>query len=1099
MSFGQLQPIIGGGPAGAHEFPSVVHLRIETRPSWHAVCGGTLISAKHIVTAAHCLVHAPSPQSVRVGYGHSHIQKQLTQHAYALHIHQNFDARTLANDIAIVELAMPIRESAEAHRAPVYFGKLHAGRLLRTVGWGVTSNAASDHTVALMNRVDLVVAQPKECRRVDRTFASNNGPIVCTGTDGGHDECSGDSGAPSMLIDDVSGGVWLAALTSFGDNTRHDAHPLCGDPRGFGFSTHVAYYGAFISNVTGLARAQLEAPVRLDRLASGIVGFVGVRCSAHGPGTCTAPGGNAGAASRGGQSPKMLLVLFMAYQKDFDTVKTKLRDLWTQYNNSGTPTASGSHTPPAAAAATGPGSGSQTPTRAVEPLAPVEEMLLFPTYAFRDEQLKVWRVQVRGWAFCRNPTTRRVRLSAALIRRFIRIPAGGDSDRMLVDRVSYLFAGSPASTDLVKVAMAGISDPAPFELHTVHQHPNHPHEPSATHAPPVSLLDAPIVLTSRFDPASGPPSAANSSPADAQRNHMDTPRDSTRIRNAEFSGVAPTIMQKALQIDAFSWQNLVLDEGLFHGEVLLGYNELQWLVQSYQQPTSDDDAAGAQQQRRRVIELRGKLYGWPEHRVITGLAHLVEPRGISVVSDIDDTIKASNITAEKRIVLETAFARPMQAVPGMSALYRLWYDRGAEFHYVSNSPWQLYPTLDRFFHRHEFPPGSAHLRSFDPNDLLSIKNYTGTPQLKRDTIELLFRTFPDRKFVLVGDCGEHDLETYTDLVRAHPGRVLRIYIRDVFAPMSVASVTTDVDVAGNSIHNGVIPLGVVRPVHTPSVRSSAEVVEEAELISLHDDDDGPPLTMESDPPLITETASLPPPPPIPPKPAHLRPRSSMSSLTGKPKKNPPPKPARTFTSTSAPTTASSSTDRPLPLRPVLPPRPTHPLQSIHQAQPMPSLDDATAAARIEAKINELREQAQEWLAFYAQQFYVAPTRSFIRYARVFLPTVERNIHIIDYDAIPGAVHHAMSESMQPSDPNDPQMLSNMHSALSFGAFNIPEPPPTEAQLARNARRLLLWKRYLRATQGLPPDLCRLFVDADDITQDVVLFDTLFPKHSFPQI
>ncbi|KAJ1729742.1 hypothetical protein LPJ72_004809 [Coemansia sp. Benny D160-2] len=878
----------------------------------------------------------------------------------------------------------------------------------------------------------------------------------------------------------------------------------------------------------------------------------------------------------------------MSYQKDFDSVKTKLRDLWSQYGaSSGSSGSSGSNDVGIRSGSTQKASAAAAASAA--PPAPVEEVLLFPTYAYRDEQLKVWRVQVRGWAFCRNPTTRRVRLSAALIRKFIRIPAGGDPDRMLVDRVSYLFAGSPTSTALIKVAMAGISEPAPFELHATASSRDdvapasrgrstsdsaHAH----AHAPPVSLLDAPIVLTSRFDPAAPSDGArdttnnsSNSSSShnsnsenvmnsSSSRNHTLSAR-AQQIRDAQYTGVAPTIIQKALQIDAFSWQNLVLDEGSFKGEVLLGYNELEWLAQSYPQDNSPDEKGG---ERRRVIELRGKLYGWPDHRVITGLAHLVEPRGISVVSDIDDTIKASNITAEKRIVLETAFARPLLAVPGMAALYRLWYQQGAEFHYVSNSPWQLYPTLDGFFHRHKFPPGSAHLRSFDPNDLLSIKNYTGTPQLKRDTIGLLFRTFPERKFVLVGDCGEHDLETYAELARSFPGRVLRIYIRDLFAPMSVASVTTDVDAAGNkSVNSGVIPLGVVQPLDKDSSLppkstssdangsggsgSNRSSVVEADLIGLHDE-----ASAAVQSPLNgKETAgSLTPPPPVPPKPAHLRTKSSapiMRPSAG----NPPPKPARTFTNASAPASRQNNQQ---PTPPMLPPRkPLQQQQSQQQSQQQPMFDDATTAERIEAKINELREQAQEWMAFYAQQFYVAPTRSFIRYARTFMPTVQQNMHIIDYEAIPDAVHHhaamvaaasasAAAAAADPSASNNgnvgmpgqmpPPAFSSvpphigdtsaagngqatsfsssgsnsnnsrqgtMQSALSFSALNIPEPPPSEAQLARNSRRLLLWKRYLRATQGLPPDMCRLFVDAGDIMQDVELFDTLFPRHSYPQI
>ena len=42
--------------------------------------------------------------------------------------------------------------------------------------------------------------------------------------------------------------------------------------------------------------------------------------------------------------------------------------------------------------------------------------------------------------------------------------------------------------------------------------------------------------------------------------------------------------------------------------------------------------------------------------------------------------------------------------------------------------------------------------------------------------------FPDRRFVLVVDSGEADLEVYTDVVMANPGRVLAAYIRDVTTP-----------------------------------------------------------------------------------------------------------------------------------------------------------------------------------------------------------------------------------------------------------------------------------------------------------------------------
>ncbi|KAJ2390901.1 hypothetical protein H4S02_001605, partial [Coemansia sp. RSA 2611] len=546
------------------------------------------------------------------------------------------------------------------------------------------------------------------------------------------------------------------------------------------------------------------------------------------------------------------------YQADIDAVKTRLRGLW--------------------------GAGDEQP-RSERTAQGVEEMLLFPTYAYRDERLKVWRVQVRGWGFSRDASTRRVRWAATLMRRFIGIPAGGDSDQLLLDRVSYLFAGAPAS-DMARVAMAGIAEPAAFELHAHRRQASGADkgEPAqrrrrGSRSDAVNLLDAPLVLTSQF--------------AQNRGQHAGHAHDRLVRQDA---AAEPTIVQKALQIDAFAWQALALEDGQFSGEILVGFNELEWLRQSY--------AGGGD---RRLIELRGKLAGWAGAEVC-GVAHLVEPQGVSVVSDIDDTIKASNITAEKRILLETVFARPLEPVPGMAALYRRWYAQGAEFHYVSNSPWQLYPALDGFFRHARFPPGSAHLRAFDPNDLLSVSNYTGTPQLKRDTIESLFATFPQRRFVLVGDCGEQDLETYTDLARRFPGRVLRIFVRDLFAPLRVPAVTTMTDVAGNNVNPGGIPYGIVGAREQAPRRQrsssggSASRARHAEPAAT-DSDPGPrppkPARHAAGDLISFDDAW----PPLPPKPANLRGPpinpSPSSTQSSRPPINPssrPPKPPRTGSS-----------------------------------------------------------------------------------------------------------------------------------------------------------------------------------------------------------
>ncbi|GJJ73958.1 hypothetical protein EMPS_06316 [Entomortierella parvispora] len=159
-----------------------------------------------------------------------------------------------------------------------------------------------------------------------------------------------------------------------------------------------------------------------------------------------------------------------------------------------------------------------------------------------------------------------------------------------------------------------------------------------------------------------------------------------------------------------------------------------------------------------------------------GIVNLIDPIGISVISDIDDTIKETNIAAGARIILQNTFLNDMQDVPGMSQVYKRWWKQGAAIHYVSNSPWQLIPSLLEFFHSYKFPPGSAHLRLHDS----VLKTYFMTPgESKRRAIHEILTDFPERRFILVGDSGEIDMEIYTDVALEFPHQVFKIFIRDI--------------------------------------------------------------------------------------------------------------------------------------------------------------------------------------------------------------------------------------------------------------------------------------------------------------------------------
>lgn len=55
---------------------------------------------------------------------------------------------------------------------------------------------------------------------------------------------------------------------------------------------------------------------------------------------------------------------------------------------------------------------------------------------------------------------------------------------------------------------------------------------------------------------------------------------------------------------------------------------------------------------------------------------------------------------------------------------------------------------------------------------------------KRGGVEEILKTFPDSRFLLVGDSGEQDVELYAALAHQYPKQVLAIYIRDVTTPVS---------------------------------------------------------------------------------------------------------------------------------------------------------------------------------------------------------------------------------------------------------------------------------------------------------------------------
>ena len=178
----------------------------------------------------------------------------------------------------------------------------------------------------------------------------------------------------------------------------------------------------------------------------------------------------------------------------------------------------------------------------------------------------------------------------------------------------------------------------------------------------------------------------------------------------------------------------------------------------------------------RLVEFSVSIEGSTQEP-ISAVAYLYLPGKVSVVSDIDDTIKDSAV-GDRRELLANTFLRKFRSIDGMAEVYRQWSHKGAGFHYVSSSPWQLFQSLQGLQTDHGFPVGTLHLRNFRLRDQL-LKRVIVRRQGKAVAITKLLKRMPGREVVLVGDSGEKDPKIYRKICRKFPGRIRGVFIRDL--------------------------------------------------------------------------------------------------------------------------------------------------------------------------------------------------------------------------------------------------------------------------------------------------------------------------------
>ncbi|KAJ1862982.1 hypothetical protein LPJ78_004346 [Coemansia sp. RSA 989] len=256
--------VIGGVKAPEGMFPFMVHLFKDGSP----YCGGTLIDAEWVVTAAHCVAKSDgsnsgagsfittNPGSFKVGYGTNSGGLEDYVEVDSIVVSTGFDPVWYTSDIALVKIKSNNNLITKAKTITVSGANISEGQTVITAGWGQTSNSNTDQSNSLMY-AGLVVEKDDICRAGAVDWNGQNGRYVCTSfsTAPGIGTCFGDSGGPLLL--NTGGGYTFLGIVSFDVNTKDSSNTRCAQDGNISYFTRVSSYIPFISSVTGISESVL--------------------------------------------------------------------------------------------------------------------------------------------------------------------------------------------------------------------------------------------------------------------------------------------------------------------------------------------------------------------------------------------------------------------------------------------------------------------------------------------------------------------------------------------------------------------------------------------------------------------------------------------------------------------------------------------------------------------------------------------------------------------------------------------------------------------------------------------------------------------------
>ncbi|KXJ70541.1 hypothetical protein RP20_CCG023233 [Aedes albopictus] len=222
--------LAGGESAEPREFPHMASLGWRKASLYNTIffrCGGSLISERFILTAAHCLVHIGGvfPSFVRLG------EVNLLRHNDEMHPddyeiegyfpHPHFRRRNgKYNDIALLKLTQDVTFGDSIRPACLYGEETSPSEEVFATGYG--SQAYYEDFSNKLVKASLEIYDNKRC---DEKYAGTralplgmtDGQLCAGGKISGHDTCPGDSGGPLQVTDQENDCVFVVfGIISFG-------------------------------------------------------------------------------------------------------------------------------------------------------------------------------------------------------------------------------------------------------------------------------------------------------------------------------------------------------------------------------------------------------------------------------------------------------------------------------------------------------------------------------------------------------------------------------------------------------------------------------------------------------------------------------------------------------------------------------------------------------------------------------------------------------------------------------------------------------------------------------------------------------------------